>query len=170
MREILFRGKTIEKNKWYYGSYLFCHLPDYDWTGKASAKCEDVHYIVNKEDINLAVYPDTIGQYTGLNDKNGTKIFEYDIIKIHCEKPIIALVRYIGGAFEIVWDKDNIGDITRIALLYQWRINFEYEVIGNYFDNPDLLTFSLYDGPIKKIKIEIENGEIIATPIKDIKG
>ena len=75
MREILFRGKRIDNGEWVYGQYVYL----------LNARAEDgepiKHMIVDGTPFGQTVNPSTVGQYTGLTDKNGKKIFEGDICK-----------------------------------------------------------------------------------------
>ena len=80
MREILFRAKCKLKSKWMYGSYRFSG-------GK--------HYI-----NSTLIYEETLGQFTGLTDKNGTKIFEGDIVQYFNGTP--AHIMFLQGGFIIV--------------------------------------------------------------------
>ncbi len=131
MREILFRGKRKDNGEWIEGYYVCLGNYHYILTGKldvAKGYPDFVHY---------NVIPETIGQYTGLQDKNGTKIFEGDIAIIHSPN--------IGddeGYFIIVWDDDSTRFVLRGETLecdFEDFYSTEIEVIGNIHDNPELL-------------------------------
>lgn len=133
MREILFRGKTIEnKSKWVEGFYN--HIP----CGKFMCDEHDIQTIDEDGRIGqlYAVYESSVGQSTGLTDKNGKKIFEGDIIKHYND------ARH-PDRFEIgmVWWDDChmcFKRTSKPASVYVW-CNCIYEVIGNIHDNPELL-------------------------------
>lgn len=126
MREMLFKAKTFN-GKWVQG--LLAHK-DNKW------------YISNKEGMPFAfeVRPETIGQYTGLKDKNGNKIWENDIIKPY---DTVTNEGYIIG-----WDNEmgafvfcdiNTNDSLYVLVGHYIESIQPVEVIGNIFDNLELL-------------------------------
>lgn len=131
MRELLFRGKRRDNGKWYFGSYLFLHVPDSDWTGRHRGPAKDVYFIVNQEDINEAVNPETVGQSTGLTDCNDKTIFEGDIV----------LDTATGEKYEILYNYGGfvMADNNRFFHGLSLRLGDDYEIIGNIHDNPELL-------------------------------
>ena len=122
-REILFRGKK-SNGRWVYGSLVVSENIKpaiYYEFGKGLVKRLDWCYVT----------PDTIGQYTGLKDKNRVKIFEGDIISIGDPN-----IKYIT-----MWRNDGfcakqIGASSYIGLTY-WASDIE--VLGNVIDNPELI-------------------------------
>ena len=122
MREIIFRGKRIDNGEWAEGYFIKW----YDGT----ASIETGKYCVPMFDV----IPETVGQYTGLTDKNGTKIFDGDIIRggwVLCGCEILPVVAFKDGVFGLAW---NGG---REFSAFTSMSNIEYEVIGNIYDNPD---------------------------------
>lgn len=143
-REILFRGKSIQNGKWLYGNIQIPEAP-YD------------EYFMWDNGWQMQVDPDTIGQYTGLIDKNGKKIFEGDILRFKVPN---GTIRY----FVVEWaSEDRIlrplsnfvpdGNPFRIS---GWCFNWEghrlypsvidgvpdnevMEIVGNIHDNPELI-------------------------------
>ncbi len=132
MRTIKFRGKSLHDNKWVYGSYLYLKVPQHYWTNDPMGKAEDVHYIVEPGDINHAVNPGTVGQFTGLKDKSGlTEIYEDDIVKSP-EWDNATIVEY-----DEIQESD---DMTAPGMGFQFSTYPEkMEVIGNIHDNPELI-------------------------------
>lgn len=126
MREILFRGKCNRYGRWVEGFYTPIS------TGRGM---EDA--IITGTDRNCSipalVIPETIGQYTGLTDKNGKKIFEGDIVNIiRAEENGRVEWRKNDAAFEVV------GDCLEASFLEN-LYGHDVEVIGNIYDNPELL-------------------------------
>jgi uncharacterized phage protein (TIGR01671 family) len=132
MREILFRGKDIRGN-WHIG--LLAHIGN-AW------------YISNKMEISTAyeVIPNTIGQYTELTDKNGKKIFEGDIVTY--EDAEADRDGYYDNVFlnrgEVrisAWDGICFTNkqIAGTSDLYESETMIDCEIIGNIYDNPELL-------------------------------
>lgn len=120
-REILFRGKRVEGGKWIYGYLSFFYI---DNPGKG-------RIFSPKEVRSFDVISETVGQYTGLKDKNETKIFEGDII------------HGFGGNFAVRWSPEICsfvaGEGRRILPAMTYGTMKSFEVIGNIYDNAELL-------------------------------
>ena len=134
MREILFRGKRIDNDKWIEG-YLFENWGDaYICLGTENGN-------IMKEEVNEV----TAGQYTGLKDKNGKKIFDGDIIKTHFsftheveQEPFIVVWNIDKAMFEGVKPSKRKDEYLKGFDFLAEQKNL-YEVIGNIHDNPELL-------------------------------
>ena len=129
MREILFRGKRIDNGEWVYGNLFVPDNPD---------KPVEILIGTNSVRISYEVIPETVGQYTGLTDNNGKKIFEGDIVK-SCEYDDVYFVKYFDNdnysAFDCVPDVP-LCECNGLSYL----VNEEgCKVIGNIHDNPELL-------------------------------
>ena len=121
MRTIKFRGKRLDNGEWIYGSYV----PHYNFFGTIKDE------MVDENGHLFEVAPSTVGQYTGLKDKNGKEIYEDDILLD--ESGAYAVVYYsmgcfcvdFGEGFDLQYFTDGIHEICYVA--------------GNVHDNPELL-------------------------------
>lgn len=120
MRTIKFRGKREGKNDWIYFDLMQAILDEDGFTG------EFLEYKLNDE---------TVGQFTGLHDKNGKEIYEGDILKTF---PIISSDKTSYDSFNVVVRFTSSSWIANGVLGFrQAEIS---EVIGNFYENPELLT------------------------------
>ena len=135
MREIKFRGKHYKTGKWicgmnfYKGKVFILHK---GW-------CQ-YYYIGGLYDDENRVILETVGQYTGLIDKNGGEIYEGDILKFKDNRfgNLTGFVRYSGGEFIIdcpIEDEHYKNIIIKLACIDLQSC----EVIGNIYENPDLI-------------------------------
>ena len=118
MREILFRGMRCDTREFVFGTPIF-------YSDGTVVICKELQR-------NENVFNSTVGQYTGLTDKNSTKIFEADIVLVDGEYGVVG------------WDDEA----SRFMILVDGRIyaialdrerGREVEVVGNIYDNPELL-------------------------------
>lgn len=133
MRDILFRGKAVESGEWHFG--MFC-AENY----RADFPCIIPHYEDKTVDLgDWEVDPSTVGQFTGLLDKNGTKIFEGDIVESHYddmypENATFEEVVFRGGAWRLAQNGYDDSDP-----LCEDDISGYGVVVGNIYDHPELL-------------------------------
>ena len=135
MREILFRGKTND-GEWVYGS--FCMDAREQFNGLCGV--DGFIRLYDKAKGKMQTYEvdrETVGQYTGLKDKNGKRIFDGDVAKVLQGKDKgIAYVGFENGAFMLY---PKTGNIYERTLWSYWYNDWDVEVIGNITDNPELL-------------------------------
>lgn len=148
MREILFRGKRKDNGEWEYGNLIIS--PMY----KNCIMIERRPEYMNTRDYSTPlVDPETVGQYTGLKDRNGQKIFEGDIVKAIIvrdygehdrkreETGVIAYdcIGIMGLVIEYYEDKPVFTDFFHELSLSGCIRDHSFEVIGNIHDNPELI-------------------------------
>lgn len=128
MREILFCGKSEEMNRWFFGDLL-------NW------KDGGREILVNEDDalekIKIKVIPETVGEFTGMNDKNHKKIFEHNILCFKFEEDGKEIAEYGEVIFHdrgwaIKYSTGYIDELTEKTVP-------DFEIVGNIFDNPELL-------------------------------
>jgi uncharacterized phage protein (TIGR01671 family) len=134
MREILFRGKRISNNEWVIGGIMQTFHPNYDCENEKDFFSQNPNcYCICANNKDYFVEQSSIGQYTGLTDKNGKKIFEGDIVKISGD---------LAGVYVSVWEEYNFEyefDNKEMSFGLCCVHSDDIEVIGNIHDNPELL-------------------------------
>lgn len=115
MREILFRGKRVDNGEWTEG-YFFKSWDKVFLLWGMTGDCPNMEEVI----------PETVGQFTGLCDKNGKKIFEGDIV----ESPN-------GTQGFIEWQNAECAFLVNIGDDWQTMDDCPYEVIGNIYDNKE---------------------------------
>ena len=137
MREILFRGKRIADGKWVEGELSRCVV-----VGETHIqRIED-----NLSTTTHRIGSETVCQYTGLTDKNGRKIFEGDIVKYHFGEDV-APIKF--GSYQSCFDSqqtEHCGFYVDWKTKRNFRKDLGYwvhmvdaEIVGNIYDNPELL-------------------------------
>ena len=135
MREILFRGKRKDNGKWIEGYYRYDDAPPFMNEPRTEIVRGGEHRY-GYSMIPYEVIPETVGQYTGVTDKNGTKIFEGDIVLLHINDQYYrSLICYSGQSCRFTVKTKLCGYWRHYPLNDRQQLN----VIGNIHDNPELL-------------------------------
>lgn len=156
MRTIKFRGKTKD-GKWVYGSHhpvkgiakmkereVFVNDKGHFDTKLITKEVpidlvmilerhlpEDIGWSRSDTMVDYNVIPETVGQFTGLLDRNGKEIYEWDVVKHEGWEPSVMQVCFDRGAFYLAYaDKHEVADIKYVE---------DFEIVGNIHDNPELL-------------------------------
>ena len=139
IREIIFRGKRVDNGEWVYGDLL---------TGTDILECWEISEKTGMGD-RYDIDPETVGEYVGIKDKNGKKIFEGDVVKFTDTTfgySHIGEVCFDKGSFCILYEFYGRKKLHRIGKTDKWQdmgasgtITYSYEVIGNIIDNNELL-------------------------------
>lgn len=132
-REILFKAKKINNGEWVEGA-LF---PMDDGTYRIATSClDDSDPDLLSMVCAYTVNPDTICQYTGLTDENGNRIWENDIVTVPDEEDFCAIKWDTEKAEFVFW----MNELELIVADFNFYSCTDVTVIGNIFDNPELLT------------------------------
>lgn len=129
IREILFKAKRIDNGEWVEG-----YLMKYSLLHEVSTYILPIGSVC---DAHTEVNPETVCQYTGLTDKNGKKIWENDIVLIDSNP-----IDEEDGYFTVEWYSEEAMfkmSGTGLTTDFDTFYGFECEVVGNTFDNPELL-------------------------------
>lgn len=138
MREILFRGKRVDSDKWVEGYYV--HISE----GEGTYDCE--HHLIQTDykgrlGLRYEVIPETVGQFTGLFDKDGKRVFEGDIlsqIDHHDGSELTRVVKYEMSCGSCCTQVIGFGASGRGHLDFI-KLDERFKVIGNIHDDPEMV-------------------------------
>ena len=133
-REVIFRGKRLDNGQWLYGDLMFdnhqgCYIYPNDCTGLYTENEVDSH---------------TVGQFTGLRDKRGRKIYEGDVVEVYDFTSVYAskyrgIVKMCCGSWCVEYEDSILDMVAHPRLFFDDFADRKTEVIGNIYDNPELL-------------------------------
>ena len=154
MREVKFRGYDLEDKRWRYGAYIK-HI----YVTPCMFTCEEEAENFYKEhtkhliafdgfsdwwmprgiDVCTSIDPKSIGQFTGLIDRNKKEIFEGDLIKFTSLIPVNdKLCKLEAKVGEVVFEECAFWLKFKDEAMLLWVEGIEYEVVGNIYENPEL--------------------------------
>ncbi len=139
MRDILFRGKLRDADLWVEGNFYESSISGCYILQNQQRRTRDARtgrITIRDKVIPLDIDPVTVGQYIGLKDKTGRRIFEGDLVEVSSFEPPVMQIAFIEGAFCLA---DEAGEyVADIHYIHHAGVN-QTEIIGNIHDNPGLL-------------------------------
>ena len=142
MREILYRGKLVQNGAWVYGYYCKMGETTYAFEEDYQKYPVKTFHMIAQESMTdsglpnkLRLYeidPETVGQYTGKNDRNAKKIFEGDILRNDSTGEIVS----------VWWDEDHCCFVCRggeVSPVQVGSVSYQSTIIGNVHENPEIL-------------------------------
>jgi len=139
-REIKFRGKRLDNTEWVYGNLVKMHCVNgrEAFTDGIQIEYREFHY------ASIEVDPETVGQFTGLKDKNGKEIYEGDIVNAEMNDIVRQKGKWVTKTkvekFFVEWVQDDTGFRFRGIDNVNWTMkDTVMEVVGNIHENPELL-------------------------------
>jgi uncharacterized phage protein (TIGR01671 family) len=144
MREIKFRGKRVDNGEWVYGSLVQCDITGKRYIlpmGSDANESDKVRHEGCLMLFTFEVIPETVGQYTGLEDKNSKEIYEGDIIRVTNEVDEVNELDSDTGIGVVEWlDRWGFWNISNIENGLGDILNCRYvEIIGNIHENKYIL-------------------------------
>lgn len=140
MREYIYRGKSLDNGKWIKGYYIQKEHP-YSVDGQPI-----IHFIMDLPPFGKPIMPETLGQYIGMKDINGRKIFEGDIVRHYNvttenleDKSVFDVGVIYFDLCTLRYRRTSKDTKRKAEYGYAVTPSCRYEVIGNIYDNEDLI-------------------------------
>lgn len=144
MREIRIRGKRVDNGEWIDSRSIIDFDDSVFIARSVDVDCRHDEAFTKIVEMNsgeipflVRVKPETVGQYTGVTDKNGKKIFEGDIVDglFLYGDTVKGIVTFQEGSFGVEWKRGDVAEFSPFTSC----CNVEWSVVGNIHDNPELL-------------------------------